>query len=142
MKILLLGHKGMLGSDLLTQMLLHHEVVGMDKEEIDITSADDCAKAIKIQHHKLSSMPRHILMLMAVKLQRKNVLPSMLRRSKILPRPAVIKILGLFISVLIMFLTVPGALLTKKTMIAIRLMRMAHPSWPVNNICKLLLKII
>jgi dTDP-4-dehydrorhamnose reductase len=47
MKILLLGHKGMLGSDLLTQMLLHHEVVGMDKEEIDITSADDCAKAIE-----------------------------------------------------------------------------------------------
>ena len=47
MKILLLGHKGMLGSDLLTQMSLHHEVVGMDKEEIDITSADDCAKAIE-----------------------------------------------------------------------------------------------
>jgi len=47
MKILLLGHKGMLGTDLLTQMRLHHEVVGMDKEEIDITSADDCAKAIE-----------------------------------------------------------------------------------------------
>jgi dTDP-4-dehydrorhamnose reductase len=47
MKILLLGHKGMLGSDLLEQMRLHHEVVGMDKEEIDITSADDCAKAIE-----------------------------------------------------------------------------------------------
>jgi dTDP-4-dehydrorhamnose reductase len=46
MKVLLLGHKGMLGTDLLTQMRLHHEVVGMDKEEIDITSADDCAKAI------------------------------------------------------------------------------------------------
>ena len=47
MKILLLGHKGMLGTDLLTQMRLHHEIVGMDKEEIDITSADDCAKAIE-----------------------------------------------------------------------------------------------
>ncbi|MEI6610298.1 MAG: dTDP-4-dehydrorhamnose reductase [Deltaproteobacteria bacterium] len=47
MKILLLGHKGMLGSDLLTQMRLHHEVVGMDQEEIDITSAADCAKAIE-----------------------------------------------------------------------------------------------
>ena len=47
MKILLLGHKGMLGSDLLKQMRLHHEVIGMDKEEIDITSADDCAKAIE-----------------------------------------------------------------------------------------------
>ena len=46
MKILLLGHKGMLGSDLLTQMRLHHEVVGMDQDEIDITSADDCANAI------------------------------------------------------------------------------------------------
>ena len=47
MKILLLGHKGMLGSDLLAQMRLHHDVVGMDQEEIDITSADDCAKAIE-----------------------------------------------------------------------------------------------
>ena len=47
MKILLLGHKGMLGSDLLTQMRLHHEVVGMDQDEIDITSAGDCAKAIE-----------------------------------------------------------------------------------------------
>ena len=37
----------MLGSDLLTQMSLHHEVIGMDKEEIDITSADDCAKAVE-----------------------------------------------------------------------------------------------
>jgi len=47
MKILLLGHKGMLGIDLLTQMRLHHEVVGMDQDEIDITSAADCAKAIE-----------------------------------------------------------------------------------------------
>ena len=47
MKILLLGHKGMLGSDLLTQMRLHHEVVGMDQDEINITSASDCAKAIE-----------------------------------------------------------------------------------------------
>jgi dTDP-4-dehydrorhamnose reductase len=47
MKILLLGHKGMLGNDLLAQMRFHHEVVGMDKEEIDITSADDCARAVE-----------------------------------------------------------------------------------------------
>jgi dTDP-4-dehydrorhamnose reductase len=47
MKILLLGHKGMLGTDLLAQMSLHHEVIGMDKDEIDITSAGDCAKAIE-----------------------------------------------------------------------------------------------
>jgi dTDP-4-dehydrorhamnose reductase len=47
MKILLLGHKGMLGTDLLTRMRLHHDVVGMDKEEIDITSAGECAQAIE-----------------------------------------------------------------------------------------------
>jgi dTDP-4-dehydrorhamnose reductase len=47
MRILLLGHKGMLGSDLLLKLNLQHEVVGMDKEEIDIVSADECARAIK-----------------------------------------------------------------------------------------------
>jgi dTDP-4-dehydrorhamnose reductase len=47
MKILLLGHKGMLGSDLLLKLNLQHEVIGMDKEEIDIVSADECARAIK-----------------------------------------------------------------------------------------------
>ncbi len=47
MKILLLGHKGMLGADLLTQMSLHHDVVGMDQEEIDITCAADCVKSIE-----------------------------------------------------------------------------------------------
>jgi dTDP-4-dehydrorhamnose reductase len=46
MKILLLGHKGMLGSDLLAQFKYRHEVIGMDKEEIDITRADECQKAI------------------------------------------------------------------------------------------------
>jgi dTDP-4-dehydrorhamnose reductase len=46
-KILLLGHKGMLGSDLLLKLNMEHEVVGMDKEEIDIVSAEECAKAIK-----------------------------------------------------------------------------------------------
>jgi dTDP-4-dehydrorhamnose reductase len=47
MRILLLGHKGMLGSDLLLKLNLQHEVVGMDIEEIDIVSADECEKAIK-----------------------------------------------------------------------------------------------
>ncbi|MGB5219191.1 MAG: dTDP-4-dehydrorhamnose reductase [Smithella sp.] len=47
MKILLLGHKGMLGSDLLTKLSREHEVVGMDKEEIDIVSADECRNAIR-----------------------------------------------------------------------------------------------
>jgi dTDP-4-dehydrorhamnose reductase len=46
MKILLLGHKGMLGSDLFAQMRLHHEVTGMDIGEIDITSAGDCSQAV------------------------------------------------------------------------------------------------
>ena len=47
MRILLLGHKGMLGSDLFLKLSTEHEVVGMDKEEIDIVSADECVKAIK-----------------------------------------------------------------------------------------------
>lgn len=47
MRILLLGHKGMLGSDLLSRLSTEHEVVGMDKEEIDIVSANQCKKAIK-----------------------------------------------------------------------------------------------
>lgn len=46
MKILLLGHKGMLGSDLLKKLSGEHEVTGMDKEEIDIVSAKDCKNAI------------------------------------------------------------------------------------------------
>ncbi len=47
MKILLLGHKGMLGSDLLLKLTAEHEVVGMDKEEIDIVSVNECVNAIK-----------------------------------------------------------------------------------------------
>lgn len=47
MKILLLGHKGMLGSDLLIKLSSEHDVIGMDKEEIDIVSADECKNAIK-----------------------------------------------------------------------------------------------
>lgn len=46
MKILLLGHKGMLGSDLLLKLSPKHEVIGMDKEEIDIVSAKACANAV------------------------------------------------------------------------------------------------
>jgi dTDP-4-dehydrorhamnose reductase len=47
MKILLLGHKGMLGRDLLLKLNMGHEVVGLDKEEIDIVSANECQEAIK-----------------------------------------------------------------------------------------------
>jgi dTDP-4-dehydrorhamnose reductase len=46
-KILLLEHKGMLGSDLLLKLSAEHEVIGMDKEEIDIVSVSECKKAIK-----------------------------------------------------------------------------------------------
>ena len=46
MKVLLLGHKGMLGSDLMAQFKYRHEVIGMDLEEINITSASDCRKAV------------------------------------------------------------------------------------------------
>jgi dTDP-4-dehydrorhamnose reductase len=52
MKVLLLGHKGMLGSDLMAQFKYRHEVIGMDLEEIDITSASDCRKAVdEVQPH-------------------------------------------------------------------------------------------
>ena len=37
----------MLGNDLLAQFRYRHEVIGMDREEIDITSADQCVKAIE-----------------------------------------------------------------------------------------------
>ncbi|PKN87310.1 MAG: dTDP-4-dehydrorhamnose reductase [Deltaproteobacteria bacterium HGW-Deltaproteobacteria-1] len=46
MKVLLLGHKGMLGSDLMAQFKHRHEVIGMDLDEIDITSASECHKAV------------------------------------------------------------------------------------------------
>jgi dTDP-4-dehydrorhamnose reductase len=46
-KILLLGHKGMLGNDLLLKLNMGHEVAGLDKEEIDIVSASECKAAIK-----------------------------------------------------------------------------------------------
>lgn len=37
----------MLGSDLLSGLSGHHDVMGMDKEDIDIVSADECKKAIE-----------------------------------------------------------------------------------------------
>lgn len=46
MKILLFGHKGMLGSDLLLQLSPKHEVIGLDREEIDITSELQCRDAV------------------------------------------------------------------------------------------------
>jgi dTDP-4-dehydrorhamnose reductase len=47
MKILLLGHRGMLGSDLLFQLGRKHEIIGLDKDEIDITSEFECRRTIQ-----------------------------------------------------------------------------------------------
>lgn len=46
MNILLLGHKGMLGSDILNRLIVHHDVTGKDIEDTDITSIDACRDAI------------------------------------------------------------------------------------------------
>ncbi len=46
MKVLLLGHKGMLGNDLMAQFRHRHDVIGMDREEIDITRASECRRAV------------------------------------------------------------------------------------------------
>ena len=46
MKILLLGHKGMLGHDLLTTLALDHEVIGRDIEDFDIASLQDCRSLV------------------------------------------------------------------------------------------------
>jgi len=47
MKILLLGHRGMLGYDLFLRLGRKHEIIGLDKDEIDITSLSACETAIK-----------------------------------------------------------------------------------------------
>jgi dTDP-4-dehydrorhamnose reductase len=47
MKILLFGHRGMLGTDLVSQLKMNHEIIGMDKDEINIVSAAECQQAIK-----------------------------------------------------------------------------------------------
>lgn len=46
MKILVLGHKGMLGSDLFSVLSVSHEVAGKDIEDFDISSAADCRDII------------------------------------------------------------------------------------------------
>jgi len=42
MKILILGHKGMLGSDLFLRLFVFHEVTGKDIEDLDIASEEAC----------------------------------------------------------------------------------------------------
>ncbi len=46
MRILVMGHRGMLGSDLMEVLGRDHEVSGVDVAEFDITSAADCERVI------------------------------------------------------------------------------------------------
>lgn len=46
MKILLLGHKGMLGTDLMRRLGVAHEVTGKDVGDFDITSSESCRQVI------------------------------------------------------------------------------------------------
>lgn len=46
MRMLVMGHKGMLGSDLMDVLGRDHEVSGVDMGEFDITSATDCLRVI------------------------------------------------------------------------------------------------
>lgn len=46
MKILVLGHKGMLGTDLMRRLGEGHDVVGRDVDEIDITLESSCREVI------------------------------------------------------------------------------------------------
>jgi dTDP-4-dehydrorhamnose reductase len=46
MRILVMGHKGMLGSDLMDVLGRDHEVSGVDIDEFDITSAPDCLRVV------------------------------------------------------------------------------------------------
>ena len=47
MKILILGHRGMLGSDLYRLLKLFHEVTGADIDDFDITRSSDCLRIIE-----------------------------------------------------------------------------------------------
>ena len=46
MKMLVLGYKGMLGTDLMADLGGTHDVAGKDIEDFDITSASDCRDVI------------------------------------------------------------------------------------------------
>ncbi|HAJ27503.1 MAG TPA: dTDP-4-dehydrorhamnose reductase [Syntrophus sp. (in: bacteria)] len=46
MKILVLGHKGMLGTDLMWRLGVAHEVTGKDVGDFDITSPESCRQVI------------------------------------------------------------------------------------------------
>jgi len=46
MKILILGHKGMLGTDLMARLGHRHEVTGKDLDDFDLASAESCRDLI------------------------------------------------------------------------------------------------
>jgi dTDP-4-dehydrorhamnose reductase len=46
MKILILGHKGMLGSDLMLRMMAAHDVTGKDVDDFNIAVEEDCGRVI------------------------------------------------------------------------------------------------
>jgi dTDP-4-dehydrorhamnose reductase len=46
MKILILGHKGMLGSDLMLRLMTAHNVTGRDVDDFDIASENDCGRVV------------------------------------------------------------------------------------------------
>jgi dTDP-4-dehydrorhamnose reductase len=46
MKILILGHKGMLGSDLMLRLGEAHDVTGRDVGAFDVVSAEDCRRVV------------------------------------------------------------------------------------------------
>lgn len=47
MRILILGHKGMLGSDLMLRLAQAHEVTGRDVDAFDIASEGDCRRVVQ-----------------------------------------------------------------------------------------------
>lgn len=46
MRILILGHRGMLGSELFGRLSVQHEVVGKDADDFDITSEEACRRVV------------------------------------------------------------------------------------------------
>jgi dTDP-4-dehydrorhamnose reductase len=47
MRILILGHKGMLGSDLMLRLARVHDVAGRDVDAFDIVSESDCRRVVQ-----------------------------------------------------------------------------------------------
>ena len=47
MKILILGHRGMLGTDLFSILSSGHDVTGKDVDDFDITSSRDCRLVVR-----------------------------------------------------------------------------------------------